>query len=95
MASMMKKSPMILGMLGKVRAAPQSAPPVSPAAPGSDDAMGAESAAESLLKAIEGKDKAGIVEAFKNLSATCDYGPEEEADEAPAESPMAEPAEGK
>ena len=50
-----------------------------------DSSIGAETAAEELLKAIESKSAAGIVEAFKSLMEMCESPAEEKAEEAPSQ----------
>lgn len=47
-----------------------------------DQSMGYDSAGEEILKAIESKDKAMLVEAIKNIVQMCmDESPEEESEE--------------
>lgn len=77
----MKKSALIVGMLGKLKAKPAATAPGGGEGEPDDSEMAAHTAAQAFLDAVEKKDAGALVEAFKNLDDACgEYGPNEEAE---------------
>jgi len=78
-----KKKPitMIMAKIGKKPDNMEKAPMEDGAE--QDSSVGAEAAAEELMKAIESKSAAGIVEAFKSLMELCESESEPEQEQKP------------